>query len=85
MKKLLSILALVLLTACTTPVTTFADKQVHVDSKYLETCALLQDQQLLTPEEALINNLDLITAYALCARKQDDSIKVIKKLANIKE
>lgn len=88
MKKLLIILCLAFLFGCTTtkpssPV--IVDKKVYIDSSMLVPCPLLEVTTIFTIEEALLENIDLFLKYALCARKQDDSIKLLKEFGNIKE
>lgn len=87
MKKLLMILIFPILTGCAmfkdTPVIT--EKTVNIPTEALQSCSLLENASITTIEEALLENIELYKLYAICARKQDDSVKLIKKFANIKE
>ena len=89
MKHLLVALCFPFLTGCAfldyfrDPVIT--ERVVKVPIEALQSCALLEKTVLNTVDEALIENIELYKNYTICARKQDDSIKLIKKFANIKE
>jgi len=61
------------------------EKIVKVPAEALQSCALLEKTVILSVDEALMENIELYKNYAICARKQDDSIKLIKKFANIEE
>lgn len=89
MKKavLISILYLPLLTGCA-----FLDffkkpdtstHTVQVDSKLLEACAALPNRTGESDEAVAEHHITVITSYGLCAKKQDASIKTIRKLANL--
>ena len=66
------------------------DKQVlvqpmNIDSAMLKSCDTLDTSEVSSVDDVLRENIDLYGKYAICSRKQDDSIKLIKKLANIKD
>ena len=61
------------------------ERQVQVDSKMLEACTALDTAPIFSIEDVLRENISLYSMYAICARKQDDSIKLIKSFAGIKE
>lgn len=88
MKKLLLVLVFPILTGCSlfknsTPIIT--EKSVNIPVEALKSCDLLATTQVSTVDEVLLENIELYKMYAVCARKQDDSVKLIKKFANIKE
>jgi len=85
MKKLLIICVLLILAGCNHNPVVNPDRQIRVDSTLLLPCAALPNKRINIIDEALLENLELYEAYALCSNKQDTSIKVIKELANIKE
>lgn len=58
---------------------------MHIDSALIQPCQHLDNTEVSTVDDILRENMVLYEKYAICSRKQDDSIKLIKKLANIKE
>lgn len=58
---------------------------MHIDSAIIQPCQPLETSEVMTVDDVLRENVSLYEKYAICSRKQDDSIKLIKKLANIKE
>lgn len=92
MKKaiLISFICLSMLNACAfldkTPKGTITERSAQIDPKVLQACPKLPIPTATTIESILIGeDLAIIEMYGLCAKKQDDSIKVIKELANIKD
>ena len=87
MKYLLIILTLLMLAGCPGTMNTpgIIERQVHVDSKMLEACEPINSTTVLTIDDVLRENISLYGKYAICARKQDDSIKLIKQFGSIKE
>ena len=57
---------------------------INIDPKLLQACATLNKQPVATVEDVLLENIDLYGQYALCARKQDDSVRALKEIGNIK-
>jgi len=55
---------------------------MHVDSAIIQPCQPLEKSEVRTVDDVLRENISLYEKYAICSRKQDDSIKLIKKLAN---
>lgn len=82
--KLLPIILVVLLVGCGTK-QVIPVKSIYVDSTITQPCETLEDTPVFTAEDISKENITLYGKYAVCARKQDDSAKLIKKLANIKE
>ena len=86
MKKLFLIACLLILTGCANwnfyknsePV--IVDKQINFDPKLLQPCATLVNTPILVIEDLLLENLELYKQYALCARKQQDSINILQQL-----
>lgn len=94
MKKLVivSVLVLPLFTGCTylsklktqavPPVAT--SSKVVVDPKLLQACEPLEElSDTAGIEDISFHHIKTIGAYGICKSKQDDSIKTIRKLANI--
>ena len=87
MKKLL-IALLIVLAGCSTikPTAILAEKVVHIDARALEPCIDLVG----VPDNASFEDLmsSVVTnfqTYSECKSKQDNSIKLLKQFANIKE
>lgn len=60
--------------------------RVVVDPKLLQSCPpLLKVRKDADSEEIAENHINLIGLYGTCRGKQEDSIKAIRKLANIEE
>lgn len=87
MKYLLILITVLMLSGCPGTMNTpgIIQKQVHVDSKMLEACEPIGTTTIVTIDDVLRENISLYGKYAICARKQDDSIKLIKSFADIKE
>lgn len=88
MKKLLiAAMLLISLTGCAffkgMPIIT--ERSVNIPPEALQSCPLLEHTSVITVDDVLLENIELYKQYAVCARKQDDSVKLIKKFANIKE
>ena len=91
MKKLVFsiIFALAFLTGCEhlpkNSGTTVVEQEVKIDPKLLELCEALPPPSAKEVDAILIEDLVIIEKYGICRNKQADSVKLIKKLANIKE
>jgi hypothetical protein len=93
MKKLVSIVVLLLvgLSGCSTLDEKFcsdvsiAANPIHIDAKLLEACPLIPKTTLKYAEDAALESLGIYELYGECARKQDDSIKALKLLGDIKD
>lgn len=91
MKNLVIILCFTLLSGCALFEKTknseavVTDSAVQVDPKALVPCPKLPNNVVTLTEEIMYENIELYKQYALCARKQDDSIRIIKRFANIKD
>ncbi len=58
---------------------------VNIDSAALEPCALLKEYVEVSTFEGIVNEYaDIATSYAVCAKKQATSIKLLKEFGNIK-
>lgn len=58
---------------------------VSIDSEILQLCPLLKENTLVdTFEDALVVYGDLAIAYGNCAKKQENSVKLLKQFGNIK-
>lgn len=84
MKYFVILLASLLIGCTSAPVATIVDKKVHIDSAVLEPCALIPNTKINSIEDVLLENIDLYTLYATCAKKQDNSVLIIKEFGNIK-
>lgn len=82
--KLLPIILIVLLVGCGTK-QVIPVKPIYVDSAITKPCETLEDTPVFTAEDISKENITLYGKYAICARKQDDSAKLINKLTNTKE
>lgn len=59
-------------------------KVVHIDPRALEQCALLEENiELNSFEAGLVPYADMAKAYGICAKKQSNSIKLLKQFGNI--
>jgi len=59
---------------------------IHLDSEVLQPCALLkEDIIILTFEDSLTEYGNLATSYSICAKKQNNSIKLLKQFAGEKK
>lgn len=60
-------------------------QQLNIDSKILELCAKLPDQVTAKSFEDVVAVYgELVTLYVTCANRQSDSVKLLKKIGNIK-
>lgn len=87
MKYIVVLFTAFLLSGClgTTKPPGIVERQVQVDSKMLEACEPLNTTSVDSVEDVLRENISLYSKYSICARKQDDSIKLIKSFSGIKE
>ena len=61
------------------------DKTINIDKSYLEPCNLLDENLVVkTFEDGVEAYAMLGKEYSYCAKKQNNSILIIKKLGNIK-
>lgn len=82
MKRLLIILMLFILVGCGATVPKgILTKTIHIDSILLEPCALLDVTNITTADDAVRENIDLYGKYAICAKKQDNSIILLKQFS----
>lgn len=61
-----------------------ANQVVNITKEALEYCPLLNEERPNSFEQALVLNSEITIAYVACANKQTTSIKLLKKLGNIK-
>ncbi len=60
-------------------------KVVNIDSAALEPCANLKESvQVFTFDDIVNEYADIATSYAVCAKKQSTSIKLLKEFSNTK-
>lgn len=60
-------------------------QQINIDSKILELCAKLPEQVVINSFEDVVAVYgELVTNYVTCANRQADSVKLLKKIGNIK-
>ena len=61
-------------------------KQVHLEPRLLEPCEALNNLYLTNSwEDVLTITVNNFEKYSACAKKQENSIKLLKKFSNYKE
>ena len=85
MRKLIILLGLIL-GACshTLPSIPAVTESLVLDPKLLESCKLLTASKVSSPDDILLENISLYEKYGECARKQENSIKALKLIGDIK-
>lgn len=58
---------------------------VTIDTEILQLCPLLKEDAVISSfEDSITVYADLATAYGICAKKQSNSVKLLKQFGNIK-
>lgn len=75
--KALILATLIVLVGCASAPTKYIKANIDIPPSIVEPCAMLDNKPITLIEDILNENINLYKQYAICARKQDDSIKVI--------
>jgi hypothetical protein len=74
-----------LLLGCSAPPEKYvAPYTLTIDSTLLDPCPLVPSSNIVTIDDALLENIELYSLYSVCARKQESSIKALKEIGGIK-
>lgn len=83
--RLLALLVISLLIGCTTPVKPIIAQEVKLNEANYSICEPIPYTEISSLEEILLENLELYKMYAICAKKQADSVTLLKKFSNVQE
>jgi hypothetical protein len=57
-------------------------KPIRVEATLLEECPTLDTKPIIKIDDVLLENISLYEQYAVCSKKQSDSVRALKEITN---